>query len=56
MLTHCKHLRPVFQTREILRRIQILEFVHWITDPDPDPVGGVQDANKKQVFFAYYLL
>ncbi len=54
----------MFRIRGILRRIQILGSVHWITDPDPaldptpapdpDPalfVSGLQDANKKKGFF-----
>ncbi len=36
----------MFLIRDILRRIQILGSVHWITDPDPALFAIVyQDAN-----------
>ncbi len=47
-----KPLSAVFRIHDILIRIKILRFIHWITDPDPDLFfSGFPDANKKYVFF-----
>ncbi len=50
----------MFRIRDILIRIRILGSVHWITDPVPDQYSAlfgcdIQDANKKNQFFAYFL-
>jgi hypothetical protein len=57
---HSTILPPVFRIRDILIRIRILEFVHWITDPDPDPAlssVAFKMATRHKVFskFFFYL-